>query len=289
MYLCTVKETTHNIYAIRILRVLNYIQNNLDRQFDFNSLARIAHFSPFHFHRIFTAFTGESIAKHIRRLKLERAAGSLKYSDKLISIISLEAGYENTESFSRAFKNRFKKTPLEYRKESKIDLEKSFNSHINTDCYDSINVEIIENVTDKYLVCLRHTGSYNEVGDTWNKLIELMHKNNYKIISTLGISYDNPMITEEENIRYDACVELEKQIDPEPGMHVQKIKGGRYTVATIKGSYDNLNIAYDFIYVKWLGDNNIELRNENCFEVYKKMSPQFNPEEYLTEIYFPIF
>jgi len=288
VYLCVVKETTHNIYAIRIIKVLNYIQNNLDKQIELEYLAGIAHFSTYHFHRIFKAFTGENIAKYIRRLKLERAAGSLKYTDKLIAIISLEAGYENTESFSRVFKSQFNKSPLEYRKDSKKELENFLNSNIDTDSYNSFSVKIIENILDKNLVCMRHTGAYNDVGDTWNKLIKWINNKNYKILSTLGISYDNPKITEEEKIRYDACVETDKKINPEAGMHIRKIKGGRYAVATVKGPYDNLNTAYDYVYVKWLGNNNIELRNENSFEIYKKMSPQYSSDQYVTEIYFPI-
>ncbi len=282
------KDNTHNEYAKRIIKVLNFIQKHLDERFELEQLAGIAHFSPFHFHRIFRAFTGESIAKYIRRLKLERAAGSLKYSDKLISLISLEAGYENTESFSRVFKSQFNKTPQEFRKMSKNELEKSLNPSLNMEKNNIFDVKIIENVPKKTLICMRHTGRYFDVGSTWNKLIEWVNNNNFNIKSTLGISYDNPKITEEEKIRYDACVELDKSIIPGEGMHKIQIKGGRYAVATIRGSYDNLNAAYDYFYVKLLSENSLKLRNQNCFEVYKRMSPDYSPDDYITEIFFPI-
>lgn len=68
--------------------VLNHIQGNLDKKPNLNELARIAYFSPFHFHRIFKAFTGENVVKYIRRLKLERAASDLKYSNKLVRVSS---------------------------------------------------------------------------------------------------------------------------------------------------------------------------------------------------------
>jgi AraC family transcriptional regulator len=68
-------------YAERILRVLDFIQRNLDEAMTPADLARLAHFSPFHFQRIFRALVGESVMGHIRRLRLERAALRLLHTD----------------------------------------------------------------------------------------------------------------------------------------------------------------------------------------------------------------
>jgi len=43
-----------NIYLQRINLVLNHIRNHLTDDLSLESLARVASFSPFHFHRIFT-------------------------------------------------------------------------------------------------------------------------------------------------------------------------------------------------------------------------------------------
>ena len=48
-------------YIVRINKVIDYIQNNLNSQLDLETLARIAYFSKFHFHRIFTAMIGETL------------------------------------------------------------------------------------------------------------------------------------------------------------------------------------------------------------------------------------
>ena len=58
----------------RILRVLVHIQTHLDENLALDDLARVAHFSPFHFHRVFRGMMGESVKEHVRRLRLERAA-----------------------------------------------------------------------------------------------------------------------------------------------------------------------------------------------------------------------
>ncbi len=61
-------------YRERLNRVLVYIQENIDSSLTLQTLAGIACFSPFHFHRIFTAFVGETLSEYIRRIRLERAA-----------------------------------------------------------------------------------------------------------------------------------------------------------------------------------------------------------------------
>jgi AraC family transcriptional regulator len=82
-----VKPDTRQDYEERILRVLVYLQRHLDRSPSLEDLAAVAHFSPFHFHRIFRGLTGESVQAHQRRLRLERAAGQLRQSaDPVIRI-----------------------------------------------------------------------------------------------------------------------------------------------------------------------------------------------------------
>ena len=55
-------------YTSRINKVLDYIENNLDRSFTLDELARVANFSKFHFHRIFYSFIGETLFQFIQRI-----------------------------------------------------------------------------------------------------------------------------------------------------------------------------------------------------------------------------
>lgn len=115
-----------------------------------------------------------------------------------------------------------------------------------------------------------------------------VNDNNIKVKSTIGISYDNPNITEEDKIRYDACVELDSEQILDNKMYTRNLKGGKYAIVTVKGTYESLDSIYDYFYVKWLEQNKVQLRNEPSFEVYKNMVPEASPEDYITEIYFPI-
>ena len=88
----TVKKSTRQLYEERLLRVLVYIQQHLDESLALVDLAELAHFSPYHFHRVFRGLVGESLHEHIRRLRLERAAIRLKHSNQTVVQIALEAG-----------------------------------------------------------------------------------------------------------------------------------------------------------------------------------------------------
>jgi ABC-type glutathione transport system ATPase component len=53
-------------YTQRMNRVLDHIDKHLDESLEVTALAAIAHFSPFHFHRVFTAWMGETLGDYLR-------------------------------------------------------------------------------------------------------------------------------------------------------------------------------------------------------------------------------
>ena len=89
-------------------RVLEHIDRNLDRELELRTLARVAHFSAFHFHRVFFAWTGETLGAYLRRRRIEIAAGRLAGQPKLpVLSVAISVGFGSTEAFARAFKARF--------------------------------------------------------------------------------------------------------------------------------------------------------------------------------------
>ena len=110
------RESTVEDYQQRLLRVLLHIQNHLDASLALDELADVAHFSPFHFHRIFRGMIGESVKEHVRRLRLERAAHRLRFTGQPVTEIAFDAGYQQHEAFTRAFRAMFEQSPTEFRK-----------------------------------------------------------------------------------------------------------------------------------------------------------------------------
>src|SRR5688500_11577282 len=64
-------------YQMRVNRVIDHIRAHLGDTLTLADLAGVAAFSPFHFHRVFKAATGETLFGFIQRVRLERAAVAL--------------------------------------------------------------------------------------------------------------------------------------------------------------------------------------------------------------------
>src|SRR5271166_4441263 len=95
------KTQASSEYSRRIDRVIDYLRENLHRPVKLGELAHVACFSEFHFHRIFGAVSGETLNNFTKRLRLEKAARLLRYSDQNLTDIALDCGFSSA-TFSRA-------------------------------------------------------------------------------------------------------------------------------------------------------------------------------------------
>ena len=81
------KTITRETYAKRIERVLHYIVDHLDdvgqNPLDIHRLAEEAFLSPYHFHRVYVAMMGETVADTLRRHRLHRAAIKLTWASAM--------------------------------------------------------------------------------------------------------------------------------------------------------------------------------------------------------------
>lgn len=93
-----------------------YIREHISEPLHREVLAEVAGFSIPHFHRVFTAQTGESAASYIRRMRLQRAARKLRMGAVNITEVALAAGYDSHAAFGKAFKRQFGLSPSEFRK-----------------------------------------------------------------------------------------------------------------------------------------------------------------------------
>jgi len=96
-------------------KVIDYIEKNLDKEIDLDSIAKNIGYSKFHLNRIFTAYTGITIYKYLQNRRLTVAAEKLVKTDKPIIQIAYEAGYDSPQSFTFAFKQVFLHPPKIYR------------------------------------------------------------------------------------------------------------------------------------------------------------------------------
>ena len=177
------RDETSESYQARILRVLLHIQQHLDETLALDELAAVAHFSPFHFHRIFRGMVGESVKEHVRRLRLERAAHRLRFTGQPVTEIAFDAGYQAHEAFTRAFQALFGESPSGFRKHHRAVAYGHAPSAVHYVAEGTLDgwrvpqreetplAVRIEKLLAMRVAFMRHTGPYDEVGATWGRLM----------------------------------------------------------------------------------------------------------------------
>lgn len=92
---------------------LNYIEDHLTDDIDFNEVVRLAFCSEYHFRRMFSFLAGVTLSEYIRRRRLTLAAFELNNSTVKIIDVAIKYGYNSPDSFTRAFENLHDVTPSE--------------------------------------------------------------------------------------------------------------------------------------------------------------------------------
>lgn len=111
-----IKQVTATDYRKRVCQAMNFISRHLDRDLSLDEIARAACFSKHHFHRIFKAVVGETVAAFTRRLRLEFAANRLLSNpEDEITKIALDCGFSSSQNFAKAFRQHFGTSPSGYR------------------------------------------------------------------------------------------------------------------------------------------------------------------------------
>ncbi len=275
----------------RILKVLVTIEQNIDEELTIENLAKQAFYSPFHFHRIFQAITKETLHQYIKRLRVEKAAGKLRYTNQSITEIALDASYETPSAFTKAFKQSMGTSPKKYRdlQSAARIIARKINQGLSM-----IHPETIEKSTPNLnLSFVRRLGNYMQSPfEAWQAMGQYIEENKWdrSQIRYFGICHDDPKITPEEKLRYDAAI-----LAPSPGKEKgevghQTLLGGKYAIFTHLGSYEGLEKAFDQIFLKWLPQSSEtfdESRAVFC-EYFHMEFVQTHPEKLKTHLFIPL-
>ena len=100
-----------------IQNAINYIEEHLTEEIDYEIVAKEAACSSFYLQRIFSILCGMTLGDYIRNRRLTLAGKELSAADDKVINIALKYGYESPESFARAFKGFHGVTPSEARKD----------------------------------------------------------------------------------------------------------------------------------------------------------------------------
>lgn len=262
-------------YAARIERVHDYLATHLDRDVDLEQLAGVACFSPFHFHRIYHALQGETVAESVRRMRLHRAAIELIEGTVPVARIAARAGYGSQAAFTRAFRSAYGMPPAAYRAAS----SGAFQGIVTFRHSDPIAV-----------IGRRHDGDYAEIGATFERLNTSAIGRGWIGSGTryFGLYYDDPSATPAAALRADACLTGPPGVEADADQRPLTIAGGDYAVLLHVGPYAELERAYTWLYREWLPASGHEPADRPCVEEYLNNPRVVAPPDLRTEIWLPL-
>jgi len=98
-----------------MLRARDTMDRAFARSLDVPGLARVAHVSPAHFSRQFRATFGETPHRYLQRRRVERAMELLRETERPVTEICLDVGFNSLGTFSRTFRDVVGEPPSAYR------------------------------------------------------------------------------------------------------------------------------------------------------------------------------
>lgn len=88
----------------RFNKAIDYIEEHITEEIDYNTAAQIACCSVYHFQRMFAYLAGMPLSEYIRRRRMSLAVADLQSGDKIIDV-ALKYGYASPTAFNRAFQS----------------------------------------------------------------------------------------------------------------------------------------------------------------------------------------
>ena len=276
-------------YKERVNRVIDFIGKHLDEELELDELCRVACFSKYHFHRLFTAQTGVSLKKYIKWLRLKRAAHQLTvHKEDTIIKIALDASFESHESFSRAFKQTCGQSPSSFRSKANWHAWETppYPLHIKGK---KIMTIAIKDLPSRRLAVIEHHGDPMKLSVTLDQLISWARAQPIDLKpkpgEAFGFGYHDPRETPAEAFRFDLALTVPESFKLNDEVIERVLPAGRYAVTTHKGSRDNIGDTIYGLYRDWLPESGEELGDLPCIFCYYNFDHEVAETELLTEIW----
>ena len=300
------KQRTAIDYKKRVCQAMDFISQNLDRDLSLEEIAQSASFSMYHFHRIFKAVLGETVAGFTRRLRLEMAANRLLSSHHDdITVIAMDYGFSSSQNFAKAFRQHFNMSPTEYRKSkigntnsksgNALSLQTTYNSDtaylnlLNKERKKAMNAEVRE-MPEYKVAYIRKLGPYGPetCGQGFEELMSWAGpKGHLSACQVFGVYWDNPEVTPPEKCRFDACISIPDGAATDGPVGLQAIAGGPYAVCHFEIQVNDFTQAWEEAFA-WLIDSGSEAAEKPCYELYHNNGAEHPEGKWIFDICIPL-
>jgi AraC family transcriptional regulator len=257
----------------------------------------LAAFSPFHFHRVFFALTGETLFAYTQRQRIEKAAGVLAAGPAASVLeVALDHGFSSAATFARAFRARFGMSASEWRRGG---AERWREPHLRkmskqigkagkasagrgrhtppTRTREATMGVVVRELATQHVAYMRYVGPYGPRGipELWARLRRWMETRGLEVASTvrLGVAYDDAGVTEPAKCSYDACVVVPEAFAADRWVNLMDLPGGRHAVTAFHGTAHQIEGAWHQVFAEWLPESGYQPDDRACFEIYRGAPP----------------
>jgi len=306
------KDQLRKEYLARINKVIDYIEDHIGEPLNLTKLADVASFSRFHFHRLFSTITGETLNEFVKRVKLEKAANTIIENPGITIIeVSLMHGFSSHSSFTRSFTKYFGISPSGLRNLkfqygnnpdnliSNIDkhisntgkghsnigqaLRKttSYLSAIHSQKTKNIIMDVkIKDLPEMHVAYCRHIGPYREVGEAFDRLMNWAGPRgllNFPETQMLAAYHDDPECTDPQELRSSACITVAPNTEVKGDVGEMDLKSGTYALARFELKDNEYPEAWKSV-MNWFPESGYQPGDGHYFEWYHN-NPEEHPEK----------
>lgn len=270
-------------YILDIQKAIDYIEENLEEEINYENVAKQIGMSSYYFHRIFSAIVGVSPAEYIRNRRLTCAAEDLTRNNCNILDIALKYRFESNEAFTRAFTKfhgilpkmaKQKGSELRAFSRVKLDFKIDGGNILNYRIEDKEEFEI-EAIIKNFSIETK-----SKIPEFWN---ELKESGKLKEISkdftrcTLGVCIGE---SNSKEYKYGIGIEITDSDEKNSESEIIKVAKSKWIVFKCKGQKaEDINELWSRIYKEYFITSEYKQSMNIDFELYDKKD---------TEIWIPI-
>ena len=282
----------------RMTEVINYIEEHLTYDFDYNEVAKIVCCDVYQFGRIFSYAVGISLSDYIRNRRLSLAALDLQNGNIKVIDTALKYGYNSPESFARAFREMHGISPKEARSKGVtlrmypcIDFQIIIKGVINMD-YQIEEKSAIKCVGGVYHI----PKGANGFSHSWEKFLDIKNeklgrtpneviRDKYKLYRAplwqVGLAHGL------EDGSVEMSIGAEVGDEEYPGFDLFEIPAATWAVFSGKGKvYEGFDALFTQIFTEWLPSSGYEQAMTYTVEIYPPGNSQ--SDDYSFEIWIPV-
>lgn len=295
-------------YLKRINKVLTFIDDNLDAELSLEIISNVAHYSPFHLHRLFKAITNEPLNSYITRKRIEKSASLLiRRKNITVTELALKYGFNSNSSFTRTFKKNYGVSPTEFRKlspskYSKICQEESkngqdkqifeeyvcnINNHKNWIKMNA-NIEIKE-MSRLDLAYINHIG-LKGLDNAFERLLRWAKPKGLldrEQVNLVRIYHDSFKITAPDKIRMSAGIVLSLPIQVGGEIGLTTIEKGIFIVGHFEIEPKDFEKSWSALFV-WMNENGFKKTEGNPFEIIHNNFKDHAEKKCIVDLYIPV-